>query len=899
MRIKRLVLRNYRGVEESEIEFPSEGVTIVEGENEVGKTSFAEALHLVFDYLDSSKSTKIKEIQPVHRDAAPQVEVELTAGPYHLIYAKQWLRRPSTTLTVLSPAREQLTGREAHERVNQILDEAVDRVLWDALRLEQGHDLTTQGSYVMPSLSRALESAVGADRTGEHEDELWKRIVQEKDRYWSATGRPSTERQRLAERVAQASTVVSEIEASIREVEARTEEMARLEAESVDLARAQAELVAREAETAAQAHEVGELRRTVAQVEAEARVAAAEHDKRLATLHARQALAAEVEQRRQNLARSESELAESEPARAGADRRLAQLMELRSEAIEALRSAEEVADQAAADTAYRRRQIEIEQFRERRDRALQAQADLEAAEQVLTGTRIPPEAVAAIEAAQLEVAKAEAAASAGAAAVTAVAEVRTEIHVDGQPLTLERGVDHEIPVAASTDLEVPGVVRFTVHAGAEAQVHADRLERARSELTRLCERHGVADLGEARRICADQAEADRISRAATERLAFDLRDLTIEGLARKIEAHTARLTEFEATRSDRITLPADLDHAQEAEAAAQRELSERRTALARLETEVETAHTVTKDVSVSGATLVERVNIDRASLTETAARLEADRSVASDHELEVQAQLAAEVRRQADARHAEATQALEQADPQTLQLVVADAREARERGETAIRANHDRRQQLGALIEDRGEQGLAHRLDVAVAEADRLTVEASRLEMRAHAAKVLFETFDRRRAEARQKFVAPFREKIEQLGRLVFGPTLEVELDDDLCIAQRTLDGVTVGFNQLSAGAREQFALICRLACAALVSVDGGGAPVVFDDALGWTDPRRLAQMAAAIGVAGRQCQIIVLTCTPGRFSGVAAASVVRLGAEPLGTETDHADDPVDPSLTA
>ena len=78
MRIKRLVLRNYRGVEESAIEFPSEGVTIVEGENEVGKTSFAEALHLVFDYLDSSKSTKIKEIQPVHRDAAPQVEEGLT-----------------------------------------------------------------------------------------------------------------------------------------------------------------------------------------------------------------------------------------------------------------------------------------------------------------------------------------------------------------------------------------------------------------------------------------------------------------------------------------------------------------------------------------------------------------------------------------------------------------------------------------------------------------------------------------------------------------------------------------------------------------------------------------------------------------------------------------------------
>jgi len=51
-----------------------------------------------------------------------------------------------------------------------------------------------------------------------------------------------------------------------------------------------------------------------------------------------------------------------------------------------------------------------------------------------------------------------------------------------------------------------------------------------------------------------------------------------------------------------------------------------------------------------------------------------------------------------------------------------------------------------------------------------------------------------------------------------------------------------------------------------------------------------LGQMAAAISVAARQCQVIVLTCTPGRFAGVGAASVVRLGS----SEARE-----DPSLTA
>lgn len=111
----------------------------------------------------------------------------------------------------------------------------------------------------------------------------------------------------------------------------------------------------------------------------------------------------------------------------------------------------------------------------------------------------------------------------------------------------------------------------------------------------------------------------------------------------------------------------------------------------------------------------------------------------------------------------------------------------------------------------------------------------------------------------------------------MFGPTFEVELDGDLRVARRTLDGITLDVDQLSVGAREQLSVICRLACAYIVCSDGGGAPVVIDDALGWSDPSRLQAMGAAIAFAGRQCQVIVLTCTPGRYAHVGNAEVVRL----------------------
>ena len=145
---------------------------------------------------------------------------------------------------------------------------------------------------------------------------------------------------------------------------------------------------------------------------------------------------------------------------------------------------------------------------------------------------------------------------------------------------------------------------------------------------------------------------------------------------------------------------------------------------------------------------------------------------------------------------------------------------------------------------------MANKLDIAKSELVHLTADHERLEARAAAAKLLYDTFAKRRAEAHHRYVAPFRERIEQLGRLVFHPSLEVELDDDLRIARRTLDGVTLDFADLSGGAQEQLGMISRLACASIVAADGG-APVIFDDALGWSDPRKLDRMGAVISMAG------------------------------------------------
>jgi recombinational DNA repair ATPase RecF len=176
-----------------------------------------------------------------------------------------------------------------------------------------------------------------------------------------------------------------------------------------------------------------------------------------------------------------------------------------------------------------------------------------------------------------------------------------------------------------------------------------------------------------------------------------------------------------------------------------------------------------------------------------------------------------------------------------------------------------------------GDQGLAESLD----EAKRAAFEASdaltRLARRAGAAKLLYETLRFEREAMRQAYVAPLREGIERLGRHVFGPSLQINVDENLEVVSRTLDGISVPLKQLSTGAQEQIGLLVRLAAASMVSKDGG-VPLVLDDALGSTDEGRLEAMCAVLRVASQEIQTIVLTCAPERYVHVGAQVSMAVG---------------------
>lgn len=885
MRIHRIAIRNFRGVQQADIALDPTGVTIIEGDNEVGKSSVADAVRLILEETDSSKKARIRALQPVGRDVGPEVTLEFSTGPYRLVYAKRWLKRPSTELTILEPERVQLTGRDAHDRVDAILDETLDRGLWQALRLEQGGGLN-QASFALPSLGRALDLAAGGDLTGDREDALWDRISAERDQYFTATWRPRGLRVDLAERLVAAEERAAAATAAIAVLDQQVVEAARLATETTELAARQEGLERAAADLRSRAQVVATLRAEREQLASRHQVAASEHEKWCSVAERRLELAGRLTRSRDRLAAAERAVSQAAPARAAAEAHHRDAIAAHDADLAAVVEAEAVHLRASRDSEHRRQEIEVAQLRERHERVVTDEEALRVAAAVLDGAHVDGPLLARIEQAELEVVRAEAAAEAGAASVSISALAPTKVEIDGVAVALAEGDAHEVRLTSSTDLVVPGVVSLSIQAGAEDRARAERVLAARAELAHLCATAGVADLAQARRVAAARAEAERTTQEAAARIRDNLRDLTIEALAQKAERLATKVAGYASERAPEPSIPADHDLAQAAAREAEAALGACRARQAEAAAAITARATERNAAEIDDKGLATTVEHEAATLAGDLAALERDQAQLSDDALATALTGAEAARGEATRALASAESALAAEDPESLDAQVTNAAEARQRGADAIARNRLAIQRVQLGLEHDGEKGLARELDDALTARDHLQRALAAIEARAAAARLLYETFDARRSETRNRYLAPFRERIERFGRIVFGQSLEIELDADLRIERRTVDGTTVEFDQLSTGAREQLGLLARLACASIVSSDGG-APVVFDDALGWTDPGRLPQMGAAIALAGRECQIIVLTCTPGRFAGVGAATTIRMAGPPRMTIVD------------
>ena len=878
MRLHRVRLLNYGGVTESDVSFSRTGVTIVEGPNEVGKTSVPQALQLAIDFPDSSKSAPVKSVQPVGRDEGPEVEITLSTGKYELVYQKRWLRDPKTTLEVSSPRRESLTGREAHDRVKAILDETLDEELWHALRIEQGTELTLPHFDLPLSMGRALEHAAGGDFETDRENTLWVRIGEEYNKYWTPRGQEKGERKSSERSVQEALDQVGRLEKQLEDIESDAAQMSWLVDEATRLSATRDECEKSERNLTEQWNSIEHLRSDVDRLDTVHGAAEAERARAASEWGRRQELIAAIDTCTKDLAALEAEAEQAAPALVAATHYSEEAATALEAAAAALRSAERQTRRAIEDRDYLRQQIEVAQLSERYGRYVEAEQALKEAEDYLESARVDDDLVERIEQAYLDDERAKVAVDSAAASVETTALGDITVQVDGKDVELAVNAVSSILVKDEVVLVIPNIARMRVSAGSESKGLADRRRSAQEAYRRLCEEGGVADLAEAKRVAQKRRDTLRNREEATKAISRDIRDLTPDVLQGKVKNLTTRVTAYPQERPKDPPLPSDFEEAQRIASEAEHSVTGFQAALHASEDAVQKAESELNNARLNDVGHTTRIKVAHTGKEEAAGRVGTARETQADETLKT-ALVVAEEKVNSARKSLEGVEAkLKAADPDSLEALLGNARQAKERAIQEFQSNKDRQRDLRVSLDLRGEEGLHTLYDEALSQRQQTEREHERTEARAQAARLLQETFAKRRQQSHQRYIEPFKERIDQFGRIVFGPTFEVELDEELRVVRRMLDGTTLDVNQLSTGAREQLGVLSRLACGVIVSPDDGGVPVVIDDALGWSDPQRLQGMGAAIAAAGRQCQVIVLTCTPGRYSHVGNAKVIDLG---------------------
>lgn len=877
MKLHRLLLTNYRGITHREIEFPDHGVVVVSGANEIGKSSMIEALDLLLEAKDRSGKKEVKQVKPTHADVGAEVMAEISTGPYRFMYRKRFHKRAETQLTVLAPVREQLSGDEAHERVLGMLSETVDTSLWQAQRVLQSSSTAPVDLSGSDALARALDVAAGeAVALSGDEPLLIERIDAEYLRYFTATGRPTGEWAAVTKRLATAEGEVAQCAAAVAEVDDAVRRHAELTTEVTELAgrREQAQLELAAARKAAET--VAALVQRLKEAEVVAEAARVAHTASAAALTERRRLRAELDERAAAITELQAALgmAESETTTA---REVHEAAEEAAEQAQVAAQEQELRVEAARATLTRMTdRDEADRLATRLSKIDTGTRELDRITAELAEISLDDAGMRAIEAAAVAVERAAGQAELASARIELVAVEDLDVRVDDARVALEARQPWSVNTTADTEIDVPGVLTVRVVPGEPAAQTQARLDEAQGALAAALTAAGVDGVAAARALDARRRDLlgsrDRL-RATVDALTGedDLSDLR------------SRLAQLRAGQPDETGLfelsgPADI-------ATARTELdtavAAHRQAVADSETSRKVVAAAAKklaDKSTRLSVLRDKLTTAQAELTVAGGRLEVQRAQTGDDELAVKAQAAEEEAVAGAGRVATLRTELFATEPDSVTAALDEAIRTAglldARHGTAVEALRE----VAAQLKVYGTQGRKGHLDAAETEREHAHAEYLRVHRRARAAETLRSVMARHRDATRQRYADPFRLEVQRLGRLVFGEDFEVDVDSDLNIKTRTLSGRTVPYESLSGGAKEQLAIVARLAGATMVAKEDS-VPVIIDDALGFTDPDRLIKMGAVFDAVGGDGQVIVLTCSPERYASVGGAHHIELTA--------------------
>jgi hypothetical protein len=867
MRIRRIEVKDFRKLGHALVDDLQDGLNVIVGDNETGKSTLLAALRTGLFERHRVGGEVAAAMLPYGQSVRPEISVDFELEGQSWTLRKAFCQRPEAELK--GPG-ERTTGDAVEERLAELFGftppgrggskpdehQGVQGLLW----VEQGRSHRALGvGGGRDAITSALEQEVGQVVGGERGRALLVSAEERRQEFWDKRGNPRGAFKALAETTETLQTRHRDLTAALAahdgkvadlgttvDALARHEREGRLDAAIRSLAAARDGVVHAERlkATLAATREVcarrdNDLDGARARKHARATLmgeAARAHAGAVAT-------AAELADERAELTRMESSLAE-------ADRVLRETRACTAAAADGLRRLDLAHSQAEA----RDRLVTLEAHAASAHEADALRRDRLA---VASSIRLDAAALKALDALQGEHDRALLQLEAASVRITFEPEGDKAIAIDGE------GYAPGAPLRLSRDaiLTLEGFGRIAIRPGGGVDSLRLKVEAAARALSARLADLGFATLGTAQAALATKTDAQREAEMAGRTLAA-LAPHGLEALLQAIADQRARLaTGIEASldwsEAKRNEATRMLDRARSAEGTAEAGVASRR---------------ATKDAADRRvATLAERA---AAAVRDHAARsqaLDLARADSADETLDARVDDAAAVVGEATQARAAAEAALAAADPEVVALELRRA----EGTERAIRADLDTlqrtRRDLEVELRALGRDGLGEqRAEVE----EQLAASRRKLDAQntsARAARLLHDTLAQAQRETRDRWLGPVRERAAPYLRLV-------QPDSDIVLNEGTLEiegllrkGVSEPFAGLSVGAREQVAVITRLALADILQGAKRPSAIILDDALVNTDEDRLHRMHLVLQRAGQTMQVLILTCRERDF--------VQLGA--------------------
>ncbi len=892
MKLRRLSVNQFkRFTVPTQLDEIRDGLNLVIGPNELGKSTLLAALRAVLFERYNSKAQPIVALQNDRSGAAPVVELVFEVNGAEYTLTKRFINRPHARLKC--PDGMLLEADAAESELRSLLGfaQAGNRGataetlgMWGVLWVSQGQsfDRPNLPGSALESLSAGLESEVGTVLGGRRGRELPQAIERRREELVSgARRRPRGEYRDTLERVSELEKRLIEQQHQHQEMSETLEKLASAEERLTRLEDSSQDRVDHE-ELSTAREQLDEVMRLDLQLEAarsELRNLQGQHEQAQRTQSER-------------ASRREELMSEQEKLREDSER-LEELQQLEQESLtdlnerrRAVTTAGGLVESAMQSEATWRGILDRISSSEELSTLLRRQSDIDDAQKRLADARIGAERIQVTDESLESLRKAtEVADQATARLSVAATRIRFDIpgdrlagiEVNGAPMT-------DSPTTVETfeqvEITIPERGRILIEpsvADHDQLLHEER--EAQAELRAAMREVGVRSLAEAQVLRDERRDLEATANAAQE----DLERLEPQGDAQTLQLRIYQLSKsLEALTSQSGT--GHLPRRDDAEAAldsAQRELQKARDEERIAREAVEVRADAVTELSVGVRTLKNGVN-NRSELIEMIEeRLQTEEKSASDQdlaELTMETELAVTEQQKTvstlEDEWSASTKTQLEARITRLKSVI----EQRENSRVETRIEIV---QLRERIEVHDSAGIEEAIEGTQRELEQSTHQIDRLNHELEVLDLLLDTLHAAESEARERYLSPVVNRVRPYLQMLF-PNAEIGMDEDLYITGMSRrDGYEESFDRLSMGTQEQIAVLVRLAFAEMLIDQGAPAAVVLDDALAFSDDQRMRMMFDILSHAAQRLQILVFTCREQLFEGLGAHQLQLARVDP------------------